>query len=230
MPDYPAAAGRTGYAVGLDVPASVVAMLSDLKNEGYAVEGIPQSPRALLDMLERGDEGLSVDDYLPMPMNCLSNREMLSRRHGARQRRSRHNSIYPRPPLIPPHRPLHFFPFEGERNRVLRYWRSSPLPGGRGAERSEAVTGQLVETDDEAAITGAVFRFRAAAFGNVTVALAPDRGRSADRRADYHDPALPPHHALVAFGLWLRKSSAATHWSMSARTARWNGCRGRRWR
>ena len=40
-------------------------------------------------------------------------------------------------------------------------------------------------------------------FGNVIVALPPDRGRSSDRRADYHDPQLPPRHALVAFGLWL---------------------------
>jgi cobaltochelatase CobN len=47
--------------------------------------------------------------------------------------------------------------------------------------------------------------FRAAGFGAVTVALAPDRGRSEDRRADYHDPTLPPRHELVAFGLWLRK-------------------------
>jgi cobaltochelatase CobN len=41
------------------------------------------------------------------------------------------------------------------------------------------------------------------------VALAPDRGRSADRRADYHDPTLPPRHALIAFGLWLQKSIGA---------------------
>src|SRR5207248_5596574 len=34
MPDYPGAPGRTGYAVGLDVPASVVALLSDLKAHG----------------------------------------------------------------------------------------------------------------------------------------------------------------------------------------------------
>src|SRR5262249_29211552 len=39
---------------------------------------------------------------------------------------------------------------------------------------------------------------------NIAVALPPDRGRSAERRADYHDPALPPRHALVAFWLWLR--------------------------
>ena len=30
MPDYPGAPGRTGYAVGLDVPASVIALLDDL--------------------------------------------------------------------------------------------------------------------------------------------------------------------------------------------------------
>ena len=48
------------------------------------------------------------------------------------------------------------------------------------------------------------FRFRAQKFGNVIVALPPDRGRAAERRADYHDPSLPPRHALVAFGLWLQ--------------------------
>ena len=48
------------------------------------------------------------------------------------------------------------------------------------------------------------FRFRAQQFGNVIVALPPDRGRPNSRRADYHDPSLPPRHALLAFGLWLR--------------------------
>jgi cobaltochelatase CobN len=48
------------------------------------------------------------------------------------------------------------------------------------------------------------FRFRVCACGNVMVALLPDRGRTSNRRADYHDPALPPRHALLAFGLWLR--------------------------
>ena len=66
MPDYPGAAGRTGYAVGLDVPSSVLAMLHDLKDEGYAVEGIPQSPRELLDLIEDGGEGLSLEEYLAL--------------------------------------------------------------------------------------------------------------------------------------------------------------------
>jgi len=44
--------------------------------------------------------------------------------------------------------------------------------------------------------------------------LPPDRGRSIERRADYHDPILPPRHALVAFGLWLQhrwKADALVH-------------------
>ena len=41
------------------------------------------------------------------------------------------------------------------------------------------------------------------------VALPPDRGRIDDRRADYHDPSLPPRHALLAFGLWLRHAAKA---------------------
>ncbi len=41
MPDYPGAPGRAGYAVGLDVPASVVALLADLAAAGYGVEGAP---------------------------------------------------------------------------------------------------------------------------------------------------------------------------------------------
>nr|WP_294523741.1 cobaltochelatase subunit CobN [uncultured Rhodopila sp.] len=40
LSDYPAKAGRTGYAVGLDTPRSVVAIAERLTREGYAVEGL----------------------------------------------------------------------------------------------------------------------------------------------------------------------------------------------
>ncbi|TIX54326.1 MAG: cobaltochelatase subunit CobN, partial [Mesorhizobium sp.] len=66
IPDYPSAPGRTGYAVGLDVPSSVLAMLHDLKEQGYAVDAIPQSPRALLDALEVGGGGLGLTNYLDL--------------------------------------------------------------------------------------------------------------------------------------------------------------------
>ncbi|WP_378950229.1 cobaltochelatase subunit CobN [Mesorhizobium sp. ANAO-SY3R2] len=143
IPDYPSAPGRTGYAVGLDVPNSVLAMLHDLKEAGYAVERIPETPRALLDLIEAGGHGLALEDY-----------EVISSELPAEARET-----------------------------ILSAW---------GPPKAEA-------TDN-------MFPFRAATFGNVTVALAPDRGRSADRRADYHDPSLPPRHTLLAFGLWLQKS------------------------
>jgi cobaltochelatase CobN len=147
LPDYPGADGRTGYAVGLDVPASVLAMLADLKSAGYVVRDVPETPRDLVRALA-ARPALGVADY-----------EKLVQR-------------------LPP----------DARAMVDAAW--------------------SVATADPAVVDG-VFAFRHIDCGNVTVALAPERGRSADRRKDYHDPALPPRHALVAFGLWMQERSHA---------------------
>ena len=168
MPDYPAAAGRAGYAVGLDVPASVLAMLADLATRA---------------MRSRA---------------CRRRRAALMRAARARGRRA------------------------GAR-------RLSALSAGCPEAAVAAVAAAWGGPEDDAPCAGRSgsappLRQRAGRAG------APDRGRSADRRADYHDPTLPPRHALVAFGLWLREASAAMRWCTSARTARSNGCRGRPWR
>jgi cobaltochelatase CobN len=68
-------------------------------------------------------------------------------------------------------------------------------------ERVRAAWG---DPESDSDVQDAAFRFRARTFGNVIVAFPPDRGRSTERRADYHDAALPPRHALLAFALWLR--------------------------
>src|SRR2546427_561358 len=60
------------------------------------------------------------------------------------------------------------------------------------------------DAGNDCEVRDGAFRFRARTFGNILVAFPPDRGRSTDRRADYHDATLPPRHALLAFGLWLR--------------------------
>ena len=145
MPDYPGAPGRAGYAVGLDVPASVIAALEDMSAAGFAVAGAPKTSRALLDALsqEPGAAALSIAQY----------EALLSR-----------------------------------------------LPDAAAIRLHEA-WGEPASDPD---IRNGAFHFRARQFGNVLVALPPDRGRSADRRADYHDPALPPRHALIAFGLWMQ--------------------------
>jgi cobaltochelatase CobN len=146
MPDYPAAPGRTGYAVGLDVPASVVALCADLSPAGYTVQDAPHTPRELLDALAPGEDDatLSLADYAQL---------------------------------------------------------SAELPAD-AMTRMEATWGPPAADPD---VREDAFRFRARAFGNALVALPPDRGRADQRRADYHDPSLPPRHALVAFGLWLRQ-------------------------
>jgi cobaltochelatase CobN len=151
MPDYPGAKGRTGYAVGLDVPASVIAALEDLAAAGYAVSGAPQTPRALLDVLTRG-----ADATLPLAL-------------------ARYESLLKR------------------------------LPDAAVARLGDA----WGEPADDPDVRNGSFHFRAKSFGNVIVALPPDRGRATERRADYHDPALPPRHALVAFGLWLQHAAKA---------------------
>jgi cobaltochelatase CobN len=155
MPDYPGAPGRTGYAVGLDVPASVIALLDDLSAAGYAVSGAPKTPRELLDALSLGANNatLSIEDY----------QRLLAR-----------------------------------------------LPSAAMARLREA----WGEPADDADVHDGAFRFRVKKFGKLLVVLPPDRGRVAARRADYHDPLLPPRHALVAFGLWLQhvaKADALVH-------------------
>ncbi|HKM88731.1 MAG TPA: cobaltochelatase subunit CobN, partial [Xanthobacteraceae bacterium] len=145
MPDYPGAPGRTGYAVGLDVPASVIALIDDLSAAGYAVSGRPKTPRDLLDALAPGaaDLKLTIEQY----------QHLLAR-----------------------------------------------VPSAAVA-RLHAAWGEPADDPD---LRDGAFRFRAEKFGKLLVALPPDRGRSSARRADYHDPLLPPRHALVAFGLWLQ--------------------------
>jgi cobaltochelatase CobN len=151
MPDYPAAGGRAGYAVGLDVPQSVIALLADLAEAGYTVAGTPGSPSALLEALASGasDRAISLQDY------------------------QRHLAALP----------------SDISSRIEAAW---------GAPEDDA------DCRDDA------FRFRAAGFGNVLIALPPERGCLSDRRATYHDPSRVPRHAVLAFGLWLRHG-AKTH-------------------
>ncbi len=145
MPDYPGAPGRTGYAVGLDVPVSVIALLDDLAAAGYSVTDAPKTPRNLLDTLAASadDSTLAVERY----QHLLAG-----------------------------------------------------LPSAAVARLFEA----WGEPADDPNVREGSFRFRAQKFGKLWVALPPDRGRAAERRADYHDQILPPRHALVAFGLWLQ--------------------------
>ncbi|WP_287186679.1 cobaltochelatase subunit CobN, partial [Mesorhizobium sp.] len=207
--DYPSAPGRTGYAVGLDVPSSVLAMLHDLSEQGYTVEGIPQTPRALLDELEIGGQGLSLNDYRDFSETLPT--AAVRAVEGAWGSPDGETTINAPPSVLPD-----ISPTGGEIGSSADSASFARLAIGESRDEG-AISPQVGEmsgrteggaTERQPAQTGRErnFPFRAATFGNITVALAPDRGRSTNRRADYHDPTLPPRHALIAFGLWLRKT------------------------
>ncbi|WP_342588429.1 cobaltochelatase subunit CobN [Labrys okinawensis] len=77
LSNYPGAEGRLAHAVGLDAPASAVAILEQLRDEGYAVGDQPKSGADLLELLDqssslhqemernRHDAGEDIDSYPP---------------------------------------------------------------------------------------------------------------------------------------------------------------------
>ncbi|MBV8107484.1 MAG: cobaltochelatase subunit CobN [Hyphomicrobiales bacterium] len=64
LPDYPARGGRTGYAVGLDTPASAVAIADILREAGYDVAG-DCDPPSLIAALSEGppEPTLTLAEY-----------------------------------------------------------------------------------------------------------------------------------------------------------------------
>ncbi len=78
----------------------------------------------------------------------------------------------------------------------------SILPEERRAELTE----RWGAPEDDPHCRDGAFRFRRVRRdgGHLSLFLQPDRGRSADRKAGYHDPDEPPTHAYLAFYLGLR--------------------------
>ncbi len=62
LSDYPGRGGREGYAVGLDTPASVAAILADLRAAGYAIGDLP-STAEMMAALKRPGASLPLADY-----------------------------------------------------------------------------------------------------------------------------------------------------------------------
>ncbi|MGC4250150.1 MAG: cobaltochelatase subunit CobN [Sphingobium sp.] len=53
------------------------------------------------------------------------------------------------------------------------------------------------------------FRLAIHRFGHVALAVQPARGYNIDPKTSYHDPALPPPHAYLAFHIWLERTFGA---------------------
>ncbi|MDR3462469.1 MAG: cobaltochelatase subunit CobN [Beijerinckiaceae bacterium] len=72
----------------------------------------------------------------------------------------------------------------------------------------EAFTREVIrqwgEPEADPGFAEGTLRLRLLQAGRLIVALQPNRGSRATRKADYHDSALPPCHAYIGFYLWLR--------------------------
>ncbi|MFB9871299.1 cobaltochelatase subunit CobN [Acetobacter farinalis] len=78
------------------------------------------------------------------------------------------------------------------------------LAAGLDATFMASVTQAWGEPEQDPAVQDGLFHMRVLELGNLTLAVQPDRGQSAERKALYHCPDTPPCHAYVAFYLWLR--------------------------
>jgi cobaltochelatase CobN len=223
--NYPAKGGHTAYAVGLDTPASIVAIAEDLAAAGYAVTP-PPGAGEIMAMLE----GRSVASKT---LGSTSVRDASRRAFGAPQDEAPENAAAKQTPHAEEAaagrrleasrttscsaRPNEAVPARGEKEKpAASLCQTTPaLP----LAAYEALFATLPETfrtsvlaawghpaEDPALVDGA-FPFATLDLGNLLVAVQPDRGLAADRKDAYHDAARPPRHAYVAFYLWLREAA-----------------------
>lgn len=176
---YPTKHARIGNAVGLDTPASVLALLTAMRAAGYDV-GPADGPGALPG-LEAGDGDAFIHGLIAAGGQ---DEDWLSDEHLAGN-----------PVRVPAAVYRDWFATlpEDLRTAVEQHW--GPAPGELFVDRSADPDGEIVL----AAVTA----------GNVVILIQPPRGFGQNPIAIYHDPDLPPSHHYLAVYHWLRNSPDA---------------------
>lgn len=190
-------ASQVGNAVGLDAPASLLALLRAMRRDGYAVDRVPATSDELMaSLLSRG----TYDEAHPLdPGRAL--------RFSRRQYREQF-SIFP----------------AASRRRMEDWWGS---PGDRGDTLRRAdrkVDKKIASKTASGAVVPAKepwsdehdYLFAAMTCGNVVIGLQPPRGYGMNPDAIYHTPDLPPTHHYAAFYRWLASSSEQGGWDADA--------------
>ena len=157
LANYPNRDGRIGNGVGLDTPASAVAILEALNAAGYRVTDMPHDGAALMERLLAGPTNAR-------PQAPAEERLQLSA----------YSAVFATLP-------------RSVQQRVAAQWGS--------AERDPFFHPSRLDCG-HFGIPG----FRC---GNIAVLIQPARGYNIDPKATYHDPALVPPHAYLAFYAWL---------------------------
>jgi cobaltochelatase CobN len=173
-------AQKVGSAVGLDTPASLLRWLHDMRDRGYTIGGLPDSPDELMAaLLAHGsyDEKCPLDTSRAWRMPRASYTRWFRSQSTSFQKSLRASWGEPGsegPTMAPP------------------FWR-----GGKQSSRTPLLALHEPHTDHDD------YLFSGLSFGNVLVAIQPPRGFGFDQETMYHSPDLPPCHHYTAFYRWL---------------------------
>ncbi|MBB1261305.1 cobaltochelatase subunit CobN [Streptomyces alkaliterrae] len=170
---YPTKHSRIGNAVGLDTPASAVALLRRLRDEGWDLG--PTSGEGAVPGLESGDG----DELIRALIDAGGHdQQWLTEEQLAR------NPV--RVPAADYRRWFDGLPAE-LRESVVEHW--GPPPGEMFVDRSRNPEGDIV--------------LAALRHGNLLIVIQPPRGFGENPVAIYHDPDLPPSHHYLAAYRWM---------------------------
>jgi len=176
---YPTKHSRIGNAVGLDTPASVIALLTALRADGYDI-GPAAGPLALPGV-STGDGDALIHALIAaggQDPDWLTEEQLSA--NLVRIPAADYRAWYAAFPA-------------GLREQVERHW--GPPPGELYVDRSRDPDGEIV--------------LAALRAGNILLMVQPPRGFGANPIAIYHDPDLPPSHHYLAAYRWLESSFGA---------------------
>jgi cobaltochelatase CobN len=177
---YPTKHARIGNAVGLDTPASVVALLAAMRDAGYDIGGSGNGDAELPGVADENGDALihAIIAAGGQDEDWLTQEQLEGNpvRISAADYRAWFATLDP-----------------GLRDAVTGHW--GEPPGELFTDYSRDPDGEIV--------------LAALRAGNVVVLVQPPRGFGVNPVAIYHDPDLPPSHHYLAAYRWLREDFAA---------------------
>ncbi|AYJ49748.1 cobaltochelatase subunit CobN [Rhodococcus sp. P1Y] len=171
---YPTKHARIGNAVGLDTPASAIALMSEMRRAGYDL-GPLDGPEAIPGLAARDGDALihALIARGGQDPDWLTAEQLEG--NPLRISAARYKSWFSQLP-------------EELTSAVEEHW--GPAPGDLYVDRSAAPEGEIV--------------IAAMQFGNVVIMVQPPRGFGEKPVAIYHDPDLPPSHHYLAAYRWIQ--------------------------
>ncbi len=183
LANYPNKNGRIANGVGLDTPASCIAILESLQAAGYFVQDIPSNGDELIARLTAGITNdpeskafRPVNQYLPQEdynTYFSSLPEKIQQEIG-----DRWDKIH-------------------TKNQRL----SADAKGGTQAGRQ----GRLLRKASQSFAIISGYHIPGIQLGNIFIGIQPSRGYDKDPSLNYHAPDLEPTHDYLAYYYWLRE-------------------------